>query len=115
MKTPKRILPLIEDGLVDEVIRRLMSGKEADVFMVRCGNEIRCAKVYKEASKRSFKKAVEYQEGRKVKNSRRARAMQKGSKFGRQQQEDIWQNAEVGALYKISGRRRSCARTLWLF
>ena len=102
MKTPERILPLVEDGLVDEVIRRLMSGKEADVFMVRCGDEIRCAKVYKEASKRSFKKAVEYQEGRKVKNSRRARAMQKGSKFGRQQQEDIWQNAEVDALYKLA-------------
>ncbi len=102
MKTPKRILPLIEDGLVDEVIRRLMSGKEADVFMVRCGAEIRCAKVYKEANKRSFKKAVEYQEGRKVRNSRRARAMQKGSKFGRQQQEDVWQNAEVDALYKLA-------------
>ncbi|GAB6070437.1 RIO1 protein [Thiomicrorhabdus hydrogeniphila] len=102
MKTPERILPLVEDGLVDEVIRRLMSGKEADVYMVRCGDEIRCAKVYKEASKRSFKKAVEYQEGRKVKNSRRARAMQKGSKFGRQQQEDIWQNAEVDALYKLA-------------
>ncbi len=102
MKTPKRILPLIEDGLVDEVISRLMSGKEADVFMVRCGDEIRCAKVYKEANKRSFKKAVEYQEGRKVRNSRRARAMQKGSKFGRQQQEDVWQNAEVDALYKLS-------------
>lgn len=102
MKTPKRILPLIEDGLVDEVIRRLMSGKEADVFMVRCGNEIRCAKVYKEASKRSFKKAVEYQEGRKVRNSRRGRAMQKGSKFGRQQQEEVWQNAEVDALYKLA-------------
>jgi len=102
MKTPKRILPLVEDGLVDEVIRRLMSGKEADVFIVRCGSEIRCAKVYKEASKRSFKKAVEYQEGRKVRNSRRGRAMQKGSKFGRQQQEEIWQNAEVDALYKLA-------------
>jgi len=102
MKTPQRILPLIEDGLVDEVIRRLMSGKEADVFIVRCGDEIRCAKVYKEASKRSFKKAVEYQEGRKVRNSRRQRAMEKGSKFGRQQQEDIWQNAEVDALYKLA-------------
>jgi len=102
MKTPKRILPLVEDGLVDEVIRRLMSGKEADVFMVRCGDEIRCAKVYKEASKRSFKKAVEYQEGRKVRNSRRGRAMQKGSKFGRQQQEEVWQNAEVDALYKLA-------------
>ena len=102
MKTPKRILPLVEDGLVDEVIRRLMSGKEADVFMVRCGDEIRCAKVYKEASKRSFKKAVEYQEGRKVRNSRRGRAMQKGSKFGKQQQEEVWQNAEVDALYKLA-------------
>jgi len=102
MKIPKRILPLVEDGLVDDVLRRLMSGKEADVFIVRCGDEIRCAKVYKEASKRSFKKAVEYQEGRKVRNSRRARAMQKGSKFGRQQQEEVWQNAEVDALYKLA-------------
>lgn len=93
---------MVEDGLVDEVVRRLMSGKEADVFMVRCGDEIRCAKVYKEASKRSFKKAVEYQEGRKVRNSRRQRAMEKGSKFGRQQQEDVWQNAEVDALYKLA-------------
>jgi RIO kinase 1 len=102
MKIPKRILPLVEDGLVDDVLRRLMSGKEADVFIVRCDDEIRCAKVYKEASKRSFKKAVEYQEGRKVRNSRRARAMQKGSKFGRQQQEEVWQNAEVDALYKLA-------------
>lgn len=102
MKTPKRILPLIEDGLVDEVLRPLMSGKEAEVFVVRCGNEIRCAKVYKEAAKRSFKKAVQYREGRKVRNSRRARAMEKGSKFGRKEQEDVWQNAEVDALYKLA-------------
>ncbi|GKT12424.1 MAG: RIO kinase 1 [Thiomicrorhabdus sp.] len=102
MKTPKRILPLVEDGLVDKVVRRLMSGKEADVYTVLCDNEVRCAKVYKEASKRSFKKAVEYQEGRKVRNSRRARAMQKGSKFGRNEQETIWQNAEVDALYKLA-------------
>ena len=77
MKTPIRILPLVEDGLVDEVLRPLMSGKEADVFVVRCGTEIRCAKVYKEANKRSFKKAVEYQEGRKVRNSRRAQRWKK--------------------------------------
>ncbi len=102
MKTPKRILPLVEDGLVDEVLRPLMSGKEADVFVVRCGDEIRCAKVYKEANKRSFKKAVEYQEGRKVRNTRRARAMEKGSKFGRKEQEDVWQNAEVDALYRLA-------------
>jgi len=101
MKFPKRIQPLIEDGLVDEVISQLMSGKEATVYIVRCGTEIRCAKVYKEAHQRSFKKAVQYQEGRKGRNSRRARAMEKGSKFGRDQQEEAWQNAEVDALYRL--------------
>ncbi|MCL6417831.1 serine protein kinase RIO [Aestuariirhabdus sp. Z084] len=103
MKIPKRIQPLYDDGLVDEVIRPLMSGKEASVYLVRCGEEIRCAKVYKEASKRSFRQAVQYQEGRKVRNSRRARAMEKGSKFGRSQQEDAWHNAEVDALYRCAG------------
>ena len=102
MKTPKRLLPLIEDGLIDEVLGQLMSGKEASVYTVLCGTEVRCAKVYKEAAKRSFKKAVQYQEGRKVRNSRRARAMEKGSKFGRDQQEEIWQSAEVDALYKLA-------------
>jgi RIO kinase 1 len=102
MKIPKRLLPLIEDGLVDEVIGQLMSGKEATVYMVRCGSDIRCAKVYKEAAQRSFKKAVQYQEGRRVRNSRRGRAMEKGSKFGRDQQEEIWQSAEVDALYKLA-------------
>ena len=102
MKIPKRIQPLIDDGVIDEVIRPLMSGKEAAVFVVRCGNEIRCAKVYKEANKRSFKQAVQYQEGRKVRNSRRQRAMEKGSRFGRKQQEETWQNAEVDALYKLA-------------
>jgi len=102
MKIPKRIQPLVDDGLVDDVIRRLMSGKEADVFVVRCGDAIRCAKVYKEAAKRGFKQAVTYQEGRKVRNSRRARAMEKGSKFGRQQQEETWQTAEVDALFRLA-------------
>ncbi len=102
MKIPKRIQPLIEDGLIDDVTGRLMSGKEADIYVVTCGNETRCAKVYKEASKRNFKKSVQYTEGRKVKNSRRARAMEKGSKFGRQEQEKLWQNAEVDALYLLA-------------
>jgi RIO kinase 1 len=102
MKTPKRIKPLVEDGLVDEVIRQLMSGKEATVYMVRCGSEIRCAKVYKEVDKRSFKQAVHYREGRKVRNSRRGRAMEKGSRYGRKQQEEAWHNAEVDALYRLS-------------
>jgi RIO kinase 1 len=102
MKIPKRIKPLVEDGLVDEVIRPLMSGKEADVFIVRCGDEIRCAKIYKEADKRGFKQATLYQEGRKVRNSRRARAMEKGSRFGRKEQEQVWQNTEVDALFRLA-------------
>jgi RIO kinase 1 len=102
MKIPNRIKPLVEDGLVDEVVRQLMSGKEATVYIVRCGSELRCAKVYKETNKRSFKQAVQYREGRKVRNSRRARAMEKGSKFGRKQQEEAWHNAEVDALYRLA-------------
>ncbi len=102
MKTPPRILPLVEDGLVDEVMRQLMSGKEATVYVVRCGTEIRCAKVYKEADKRSFHQSTDYTEGRKVKNSRRARAMEKGTNYGRKAQEQAWQNAEVDALYQLA-------------
>jgi RIO kinase 1 len=102
MKIPARLLPLLEEGLIDEVLSRLMSGKEADVFVVRSSGEIRCAKVYKEAAKRSFKQAVLYQEGRKSRSSRRARAMEKGSKFGRAQQEETWHNAEVDALRKLA-------------
>lgn len=102
MKIPKRLQPLVHDGIIDEVLHPLMSGKEADVFVVRCGSSVRCAKIYKEAAKRSFKKAAQYTEGRKVRNSRRARAMEKGSRFGRQQQEETWQNAEVDALYRLA-------------
>ncbi len=102
MKIPERLKPLVEDGLVDDVIRQLMSGKEAMVFVVRCGDEIRCAKVYKEANKRSFRQSVDYTEGRKTKNSRQARAMQKGSKYGRESQEAAWQSAEVDALYRLA-------------
>ncbi|GLR13829.1 PA4780 family RIO1-like protein kinase [Chitinimonas viridis] len=102
MKTPKRLLPLVEEGLIDEVISQLMSGKEATVYIVRCGDEICCAKVYKEANQRSFRKSASYQEGRRVKNSRQARAMEKGSRYGRKMQEEVWQNAEVDALYRLS-------------
>ncbi len=102
MKAPKRIEPLIEDGLIDQVLRQLMSGKEATVYVVQCGDEIRCAKVYKEANQRGFHQAVHYTEGRKVKNSRQARAMEKGSRYGRQEQEAAWQRTEVDALYKLA-------------
>jgi RIO kinase 1 len=102
VKTPKRLQPLIDDGLIDEVLSRLMSGKEADVFVVRCGEHIRCAKVYKDAVKRSFKKAAQYREGRKVRGGRQARAMGKRSSYGRQLEEEIWQNAEVDALSRLA-------------
>jgi RIO kinase 1 len=102
MKTPKRLEPLVTEGLVDEVLRQLMSGKEATVYIVRCGEEIRCAKVYKDAKQRSFRKSTSYQEGRKTKNSRQARAMEKGSRYGRQMQEEAWQSAEVDALYRLA-------------
>ena len=102
MKIPQRLQPLLEDGLIDSVVRQLMSGKEAMVFVVRCGDETRCAKVYKEANKRAFRQAVDYTENRKTKNTRQARAMAKGTRFGRQSQEAAWQNAEVDALYRLA-------------
>ncbi len=102
MKAPPRLQSLVEEGLIDTVVRQLMSGKEAMVYVVRCGDETRCAKIYKEASNRSFRQAVDYTENRKVKNSRQARAMAKGSKFGRQAQEAAWQSAEVDALYRLA-------------
>ena len=102
MKVPPRLQPLLEEGLIDTVVRQLMSGKEAMVYVVRCGDDTRCAKIYKEASQRSFRQAVDYTENRKVKNSRQARAMAKGTKFGRQASEAAWQSAEVDALYRLA-------------
>ena len=102
MKAPKRLQPLIEEGLIDSVQRQLMSGKEATVYVVQCAGEPCCAKVYKEATERSFRQAVDYTENRKVKNSRTARAMAKGTRFGRQAQEANWQSAEVDALYRLA-------------
>jgi RIO kinase 1 len=102
MKAPARLQTLVEEGLIDSVVRQLMSGKEAEVFVVRCGTDTRCAKIYKEATQRSFRQAVDYTENRKVKNSRQARAMAKGTRFGRQAQEAAWQSAEVDALYRLA-------------
>jgi RIO kinase 1 len=102
MKAPPRLQSLVEEGLIDTVVRQLMSGKEAMVFVVRSGEQTLCAKIYKEANNRSFRQAVDYTENRKVKNSRSARAMAKGSRFGRQEQESAWQSAEVDALYRLA-------------
>ncbi len=102
MKIPKSIQPLVDDGIVDEVLRQLKSGKEASVFVVRSGDHIRCAKVYKEANQRGFRSHAQYQEGRRVRNSRQARAMEKSSRYGRKEAEEAWQNAEVDALYRLA-------------
>ena len=102
MRIPPRLQPLIEEGLIDTVVRQLMSGKEAEVYVVRCGAETLCAKIYKEASQRSFRQAVDYTENRKVKNSRQARAMAKGTRYGRQATEAAWQSAEVDALHRLA-------------
>lgn len=102
MKTPKRLEPLVQEGFIDQVVSQLMSGKEATVYVVRCGDALRCAKVYKDAKQRSFRQAASYLDGRKVKNSRQARAMEKGTRYGRQVQEAQWQSAEVDALFRLA-------------
>jgi RIO kinase 1 len=101
MKTPAGLQPLIDDGIIDEVLRSLKSGKEATVYVVRTGAQVRCAKVYRDMAQRSFQKRAQYQEGRKVRGSRQARAMSKSTRFGRKEQESAWKNAEVDALYKL--------------
>ena len=101
MKTPPGLQPLIDDGVIDEVLRSLKSGKEATVYLVRAGNQVRCAKVYRDMAQRSFQKRAQYQEGRKVRGSREARAMGRSTRFGKREQESAWKNAEVDALYRL--------------
>lgn len=113
MKVPPRLRPLVEDGLLDEVMYQLMSGKEAQVYVVRSGDELRCAKIYKEANKRSFRQAAQYREGRSVRNSRKARAMAKGSRYGRKETEDAWLNAEVDALYRLAAAGVTVPKPFW--
>jgi RIO kinase 1 len=102
MKTPPGLQPLIDDGVIDEVLRSLKSGKEATVYLVRSGTHIRCAKVYRNMAQRSFQKRSQYQEGRAVRGSRQSRAMSKSTSFGRREQEAAWKNAEVDALYQLT-------------
>jgi len=102
MRIPQKIETLVQNGLVDDVVCQLMSGKEADVYVVRSRGGLRCAKVYKDAGHRSFSNQAKYQEGRKVRSSRQARAMDKNSKYGRKEQEGAWQNAEVDALHRLA-------------
>lgn len=101
MKIPKGLQPLIDDGVIDEVMRSLKSGKEATVYVVRTGTQLRCAKVYRDMAQRSFQRRAQYQEGRKVRGSRQARAINKSTRFGRREQESAWKNAEVEALYRL--------------
>lgn len=102
MKTPPGLQVLIEEDVIDEVVRPLKSGKEATVYVVRCGGEVRCAKVYKDVRERSFHQLAQYQEGRRVRGSRQARAMGKNTRYGRKEQEVAWKNTEVDALYRLA-------------
>ncbi len=102
MKTPKGLEPLIDDGMIDAVVRRLKSGKEASVYVVACADQLRCAKVYKEAEQRGFHKLAQYTEGRKTRNSRDQRAMGRRGRHGRRVEEAEWKNAEVQALYRLA-------------
>jgi RIO kinase 1 len=115
VRVPERLVPLVEEGLIDAVVRQLMSGKEATVYLVRCGDEQRCAKVYKDANKRNFRQASLYQEGRKTKNSRQARAIQKGTRYGRQAQEAAWQTVEVDTLFRLAAAGVRVPRPYGLF
>src|SRR6186713_3312380 len=115
MKTPPGLQPLIDDGVIDEVIRSLKSGKEATVYTVRTGTQVRCAKVYRDMAQRSFQKRSLYQEGRKVRGSRQARAMSKSTQFGRKEQEAAWKNAEVDALYQLCAAGVRVPRPLGFF
>ncbi len=101
LKTPRGLQPLIDDGVIDEVLRSLKSGKEATVYVVRSGQRLLCAKVYRDMGQRSFQKRAQYQEGRKVRGSRQTRAMAKSTRFGKKEQESAWKNAEVDALYQL--------------
>ena len=102
MKLPAGLQELLDEAIIDEVVRQLKSGKEASVYVVRCGTQMRCAKVYKDMAQRSFQQRSQYQEGRKVRGSREARAMAKSTRYGRKEQESAWKNAEVEALYRLS-------------
>ena len=113
MRTPEGLQPLLDDGIVDEVVRQLKSGKEASVYVVRCGAEIRCAKVYKNMAQRSFQQRSVYQEGRKVRGSRQMRAMSKSTRYGRKEQEEAWKNAEVDALYRLVSVGVRVPQPLW--
>lgn len=103
MKIPRGLQPLIDDGVIDSVAGALKSGKEASVYLVRCGSGVQCAKVYKDAGQRAFRNRSQYQEGRRHRGSREQRAMGRSSRFGRQEQESTWKNAEVEALFRLAG------------
>ena len=115
MKTPPALQPLIDDGVIDEVLRSLKSGKEATVYLVRSGTHLRCAKVYRDMAQRSFQKRAQYQEGRKVRGSRQSRAMSRSTSFGRKEQETAWKNAEVEALYQLVAAGVRVPRPLGFF
>jgi RIO kinase 1 len=95
------LAPLLADGVIDEVVARLKSGKEADVWLVRHGTEIVAAKIYKARHARNFRNNAAYKEGRQVRSTRTQRAMDRGSRFGQQASEDAWKAKESDALHRL--------------
>lgn len=103
MRIPPRLVPLVEEGVIERIVRPLLSGKEAQVYLVESGGALRVAKVYKSAQERTFRNRAEYTEGRTVRNSRDQRAMAKGSRHGRASDEATWQSAEADTIYRLYG------------
>lgn len=101
MRVPDSLAGLLDQGIIQEIVRPLMSGKEAQVYLVTAGGQPRVAKIYKDAQQRSFKQRAEYTEGRRVRSSRDQRAMQKRTRYGRKQDEAAWKSAEVDMIYRL--------------
>ena len=104
MAFPETLETLIEEGVIDAVRSRLMSGKEASVFVVERQGELLAAKVYKAREQRTFKATASYTEGRnQTRNSRDKRAMGKRTSYGRELIEESWRDVEVRALSGATG------------
>jgi RIO kinase 1 len=101
MRMPDALSSLVDEGIIEEVLRPLMSGKEAQIYLVVAGGKQCVAKIYKEAQNRTFKHRANYTEGRKVRNSRDQRAIDKRSKHGRGQDEAAWRSTEVDMIYRL--------------
>ena len=97
--------PLIEDGLIEDVIRPIKSGKEAVVYCCRApqamGGELIAAKIYRPVERRSFKRDAVYQQGRERgvrPDARTLRALGKKTAHGRVHKFSAWIAHEMRTL-----------------